>query len=665
MNKSKSFSLLLACLVASLFASQALWAQRVSIVVHATDHYSTDADSVIIGNDPAASNQIDDGTNGTTNLGEEELPVETPTFDFRTVSISSGVGRDTCLKGLKLNLHHQARVTQDDRWRLQFQSDSQGTAVTFSWDQAAVAAAGGQGWRLENAAGVPYCDMTTQDNFTFPTNSLDPQFIFVHTYDSYEMRSIEHDSLALSQDVTNPAKPKISGKGTKRKNYQSDWIFTITNGTDSTCTSILVSFGQALVGDLSGFTGFSPWPTASSLDKPGKMKKWTFSGASIPPGGSFVVGGKGWGSKANTAKIQWYAGAVKVKPGTSTVTLKSSTLRLPMPSYWNMVEELYAQGAFPAQLLGKPIGLYVGKLDPVRQDAGKNVFKDVIHAKPGDLFKTLYNKKVANFVHTGPADCLNLFTDGSGKEIKTTQKTLPPTKMNNVLLAEAIAMKINIEASDYNKTPAGFGDLVYNGGGPFQGMSVRNISLKLDTVLSCGDPVTPADAYAAAHAINVAFSGKIDTESFGSGSKVPPPAGGGATVLTGVRAVGSQSVLYRPTATNPPAVLPSPYREYVEAPSKFALSQNYPNPFNPTTTIEFTLQTDAFVTLKIYNVLGQEVATLLNHEEMTGGDNDVQFDASNLASGAYYYRIVVENLNDDGVGTGKTLTQVKKMMLIK
>jgi hypothetical protein len=86
------------------------------------------------------------------------------------------------------------------------------------------------------------------------------------------------------------------------------------------------------------------------------------------------------------------------------------------------------------------------------------------------------------------------------------------------------------------------------------------------------------------------------------------------------------------------------------------LSQNYPNPFNPTTTIRFTISEDAFATLKIYNILGQEVATLANHEQFLAGENEVTFDASSLASGVYYYRLIV----NDG-----QLQQVKKMMLVK
>ena len=81
--------------------------------------------------------------------------------------------------------------------------------------------------------------------------------------------------------------------------------------------------------------------------------------------------------------------------------------------------------------------------------------------------------------------------------------------------------------------------------------------------------------------------------------------------------------------------------------------QNYPNPFNPTTTIEYALPASGYVTLEIYDVLGREVKTLVNDNE-SAGYHFVVFDASELPSGVYFYRI----------SAGK-YTSVKKLVLVK
>ena len=85
----------------------------------------------------------------------------------------------------------------------------------------------------------------------------------------------------------------------------------------------------------------------------------------------------------------------------------------------------------------------------------------------------------------------------------------------------------------------------------------------------------------------------------------------------------------------------------------YSLSQNYPNPFNPTTKIIFAIQKPGNVTLKVYDLLGQEVATLVD-EFKTVGKYDIQFDASRLASGAYIYSIVSGEFSES-----------KKMMVLK
>jgi len=89
-------------------------------------------------------------------------------------------------------------------------------------------------------------------------------------------------------------------------------------------------------------------------------------------------------------------------------------------------------------------------------------------------------------------------------------------------------------------------------------------------------------------------------------------------------------------------------------PNVLALGQNYPNPFNPSTNIQFTVPSDGRSVLKVYNTLGQEVATLFDGVTTAGAIHQVEFNASNLASGTYFSRLEYG---------GKV--QMKKMLLLK
>ena len=91
----------------------------------------------------------------------------------------------------------------------------------------------------------------------------------------------------------------------------------------------------------------------------------------------------------------------------------------------------------------------------------------------------------------------------------------------------------------------------------------------------------------------------------------------------------------------------------VSAPENFELSQNYPNPFNPTTNISYQIPKAGFVSLKVYNIIGNEIATLVNQEK-PAGDYKVQFDTHNLASGTYFYKL-----------TAGGVSLYKKMIVIK
>ena len=91
----------------------------------------------------------------------------------------------------------------------------------------------------------------------------------------------------------------------------------------------------------------------------------------------------------------------------------------------------------------------------------------------------------------------------------------------------------------------------------------------------------------------------------------------------------------------------------VPVPKEFSLQQNYPNPFNPTTTISFTLPFDSRVILKIYNELGEEVATL-GENTYSAGIHTIDWDASGYSSGLYFYRLEAGDF-----------AETKKLLLLK
>ena len=99
------------------------------------------------------------------------------------------------------------------------------------------------------------------------------------------------------------------------------------------------------------------------------------------------------------------------------------------------------------------------------------------------------------------------------------------------------------------------------------------------------------------------------------------------------------------------------YSDIVEVefdiPRDFVLHQNYPNPFNPSTTVKYAIPKTSLVSIKVYDLTGQEVATLVD-EMKEAGTYEIKFDARNLASGVYVYRMIADNF-----------TSVRKLNLLK
>jgi len=669
MNIRNKFYLLV-CIAVSLLFVQSLMAQTPVTV----KFYGTDGGPVT---DSLTLALHQDGTNGivadsispTLKESSQGLPPPPQGIDLRVIPYAGFDGLSNYT-----SIHDLVYDTQTDVWKVQFQRDASQTGMDFSW-QAGLGGVGAGYWKIvgdPNDAdfdiSILNVDMTATTMLHVNIPDTDPHTFYIRKGDGAKMRTFTPDEIADAVD----SKGK-KGKAEKRKAYKNDWCFFFQNTTADTVNKLYVGFSQnAQILSSSGWV-----PTGDNT------KKVTFDApGTLLPGQQIEICGIGDKGKAMVVS-SWYwvdglgkaLNKVKSKHTTGGHSLVRPTrLWLKMPNINNMGEEAYAQGAWPeVDAKAKPAGIVIG----IQGQAGvhdtiknKPIFKFVYHPKWKDVTKTLTDKGIK---HGGAANCLMNFQ--SAKPIEKGQKALPPGKMSNVLVSEAIALAFNIGISDpaISKTETdGFGDMIYvkQAGDPAglpSSVVVSDIDAKMDSIMSCLPTVwggTFAEWDSVLQRINRAFSdnGNFDTLTFGQ----PHGTKATGTTATGVRAVADVDFLYRTSlAAAPVAVKPLDLSSLESAPKAYKLDQNYPNPFNPTTTIEFSLPEDAFVTMKVYNMLGQEVATLAENEEFVEGLNDVTFDASSLASGVYFYRIVAQGIDEDGVVKSNSFISVKKMMLVK
>jgi uncharacterized membrane protein len=159
--------------------------------------------------------------------------------------------------------------------------------------------------------------------------------------------------------------------------------------------------------------------------------------------------------------------------------------------------------------------------------------------------------------------------------------------------------------------------------------------------------ITPAGAnetIVATFTVDLAGAAGASAVAFASGFLNPAANGDGEAFALALALADGTVLVVTPTSNG---------REISDLPVVFALEQNYPNPFNPTTNINYSLPEASDVTLSVYNIQGQRVATLVNNR-IEAGRHTVSFDGSGLASGLYLYRI-----------TAGGFSQTAKMMLIK
>jgi hypothetical protein len=287
------------------------------------------------------------------------------------------------------------------------------------------------------------------------------------------------------------------------------------------------------------------------------------------------------------------------------------------------------------------------------------------------LQKTLEDKTGK---HTGPARGLDSTGNPGNPKRKPLVKQhtkLPPKKHSNMLFAELVALKFNIAASQLGKTPVGFGELIFDrDGNPCDELSIVEISAKIDSAMTYWQghaPVEYDSLLAAVRLINRAFVGTLDTISFEAGEKLTLEGKVDLALVPFLRLgpIPARRTLPTTTITESPEEYDFEDEEWDEweeegIPAVAKLYQNFPNPFNPSTTISFRLREWSIVTLKIYNILGQEVATLLDGDEMEEGLQVIPFIAEGLASGVF---VCVATVRTEDSGKFETVS--RKMVLIK
>jgi len=459
------------------------------------------------------------------------------------------------------------------------------------------------------------------------STAIDSVVKTIETNVSY--RTISAESLALAVD----AKGKL--QAVKPKADKDEFCVKLEDTISAPVNGLHIEFSEKLL------TGtFSTTPSETSAVADVKGQKWDIKFASSIDSG-MVVTVCGFGDKGQLQKVSkfwWVFNGSRVGRIQKDAFFTKNLPRLPMPNLHNLGEELFARGGFPG-------GLKIGLGGP----------HSVVLTSYNDVQKSLIKQHGKLFIldTLGPR-CLDS-TDHPHEPILKQLKNLPPDKQNNKLFAEQVAFKIAIAASQMRMIPIGLGELTYNDGtvDPLNGETLDSIVAQCDSFLTlCAvqNPLLNAEVFdSTIHKINTAFSGNVDTISFAD-----------SLVLKGVRLLSSAPFLHA-SGIVPKTI--HTIRGYTnETPRVFKLYQNYPNPFNPTTKIEFDLPQPSVVTLKVYNVLGQEVRTLLDHQARKDGVQRVEFNAGNLASGVYFYRIIAEGT----VKSGKqSFTDIKKMMLIK
>jgi hypothetical protein len=408
------------------------------------------------------------------------------------------------------------------------------------------------------------------------------------------------------------------------------------DSTGITVNSLHVRLNSSVVAvlDSGGFT---------TIDISAKSKVVDLTGRTVAAGDSVLVCFKVEKKAPGTHANFWWWDLDGSPAGNRRGDLAASNIELlrTEPNGGNVREYLYKR------VIRRPAGTVVGISRP-----------DSSHTY-GWIRYTTADRKY--YPHSGPARCFDEITTGLGgtKDFLGELRNPHVKKHDNKLLGELHALKLAVVANDSGvtepDTSTRFGDLIYNDAGNpgdiCNAKTVRQIIHLADSALTyCASfgASTYDDLYTCIKSINDAFDGPYVADA-----------------LFPLHLLGTHDLAGVPFMHPNPDAAPGSARRlmvpFAGMPEQVALAQNYPNPFNPTTMITFTLPEEALVTLKVYNFLGQEVATLLKGELMDDVDQSVEFDAGALSSGIYIAVLDVAGVD----GSRLHVRQTMKMLLMK
>lgn len=629
--------------------------------IFCTDGVPGDSILLSIGVNPLATYGID-----STTLGEKEQPPIPPPTVFNAVLVDPR-GNHATGQGLLLDLRPFFWLSQYDTFEIDYQRDSIATAnsypMTFSWAANLDTIFGVTRWKMIDpvtGGGLINIDMGSRTSYQIPL-SYSVGKIWIIKSDAAQFRSFCYETMALDKsnkgalgtaDLTTAITVKFSG--------------TITQNFVPDVDSIIVAFSDKIYDSTLTYTPFTHKATKSPKTD---NKTFYIGGATIDSLQTFTLAGIGQVGKAmkKVTVSLFYQGLPKPLKGKNTFDVTTSFtfhLQLPMPDIANAGAKLMATMGYTTKgSYGLIIGdsSYHGSHHFLPHLTDTTLF--IYHNTWANVVKSL--EKVVSKVpvlHAGPSATFQTLLLSTSKHLLKKQVALDPVTGHDPLFAEALALKLNILFSEHDVAGNDLKNLLVvdtvNGSSlAFIGKSVGYISAAADTFITWGKVKDAALAGVSVEGfhtmlqnINCAFQGPLDTVSWAGGIPMFKPA----------MYISDVTWLKRDPG-NPSVTIPMRRQAAASVPAQYTLRQNYPNPFNPTTTIEFSLPEASFVTVKVYNMLGQEVMTLADHQQFASGTGQVRFNAAQYASGVYFYRLQV---NDLGTGALK-FQQIRKMMLLK